>query len=121
MRTALEPGEMIVSARFPTAQEGQVYRFHEVSPRRGDFAIVAVAVVADSEGVTVGVGGVADTPSVRRIEWLETDAFTDAMNEFAWDLHATNDVHATAETRRGLVRRLGAKLIEEARDALSLC
>ena len=118
MRTALEPGEMIVTSRFPVAKDGQIFRFHEVSPRRGDFAIVAVAVVADPEGVTVGIGGVGDTPNVRRFEWLETDAFADAMNEFAWDLHGTSDVHATAETRRGLVRRLGTNLIGEARAAL---
>ena len=43
----------------------------------------------------------------------------DALNAFAWSLGGTDDIHATARYRRDLVRRLGAKLIEEARTCRS--
>ena len=39
----------------------------------------------------------------------------DALNDFAWELGGTEDIHATAAYRRELVRRLGRQVIEEAR------
>ena len=62
MQTALEDDEMIVAARFPKVPRGASFAFHEVGPRQGDFAIVAVAVMAEAEGVTIGIGGVSDVP-----------------------------------------------------------
>jgi 2-furoyl-CoA dehydrogenase FAD binding subunit len=38
------------------------------------------------------------------------------LNEFAWQLGAGDDVHATARYRRDLVRKLGRKVLEEARS-----
>jgi 2-furoyl-CoA dehydrogenase FAD binding subunit len=38
----------------------------------------------------------------------------DALDAFAWDLEARDDLHATAEYRRQLVRRLGRQTLEEA-------
>jgi len=35
------------------------------------------------------------------------------LNEFAWALDATDDIHATARYRRELVRRLGRVVYEE--------
>jgi 2-furoyl-CoA dehydrogenase FAD binding subunit len=124
MQTALEDDEMIVAARFPKAPKGARFAFHEVGPRQGDFAIVAVAVMAEpdgsgAEGMTIGIGGVADTPAVRRVVDLEGAALADALNGIAWELQAGSDVHATASYRRTLVRNLGAKVIGEAGDALS--
>ncbi len=42
-------------------------------------------------------------------------AIDDALNAFAWDLGGYDDIHATARYRRELVRRLGRRVIEEAR------
>ena len=39
----------------------------------------------------------------------------DALDRFAWELDARDDLHATAEYRRDLVRRLGRITIDEAR------
>lgn len=114
MQTALEDDEMIVAARFPKAPDDARFAFHEVGPRHGDFAIVAVAVMADIEGVTIGIGGVSDVAAVRRLPRLEGSALADALNAIAWDLRAGSDVHATASYRRTLVRNLGAKMIAEA-------
>lgn len=80
--------------------------------RRGDFAVAGVALDASPLEISLTVGGVADRP-VRRT-WprsLAESDVDDALNEFAWDLQAQSDSHASAEYRRHLVRELGRKLI----------
>lgn len=119
MQNALEADEMIIAARFPISEAGSASAFMEVGPRSGDFAIVAAAAVGDRDGVTLGIGGVADVPAVRRLPWLEGPALAEALNAIAWELRGGSDVHATARYRRSLVRALGAKVIGKVRDALS--
>ncbi len=41
--TALEPGEMLLGARFPLAPEDAFSGFAELAPRHGDYAMVGVA------------------------------------------------------------------------------
>ena len=62
----------------------------------------------------LAVGGVADHPTARDWPHLVGSALDDALNAFAWDLDAREDVHATARYRRDLVRRLGRQVLEEA-------
>ena len=81
--------------------------------RHGDFAIVACAAVATVDGVRVTVGGVADMPVTRDFPRLEGSSLDDAMNAFAYDLDARDDVHATARYRRDLVRMIGRDLVRE--------
>ena len=66
----------------------------------------------------LAVGGVADRPTARDWPLLDGSALDDALNELAWDLDARDDLHATARYRRELVRRLGRKVLEEARSCL---
>lgn len=108
--------EMVAAARYPVRQNGNGYAFTEMAQRRGDFAIVAVAAVASASKIRLGVGGVADRPTVREWDILEGDALDDALNAFAWDLGGYDDIHATARYRRELVRRLGRRVIEEAKS-----
>jgi 2-furoyl-CoA dehydrogenase FAD binding subunit len=84
-----------------------------VARRHGDFAIVACAVVKTSDGVRLAVGGVADMPVARDFPRLEGDALDDALNAFAYELDARDDVHATARYRRDLVRMIGRDLVRE--------
>jgi 2-furoyl-CoA dehydrogenase FAD binding subunit len=65
------------------------------------------------------VGGVADKPAVREWDNIENRDLPDALNDFAWELGGSDDIHATARYRREMVRRLGSKLIEEARQCAS--
>jgi len=90
-----------------------------MAQRRGDFAIVALAAVATGSKMKLGIGGVADRPTVREWDILEGDALDDALNEFAWDLGGYDDIHATARYRRELVRRLGKRVLEEAKSCRS--
>jgi 2-furoyl-CoA dehydrogenase FAD binding subunit len=85
-----------------------------MTQRHGDFAICAVAAVVSGKSVRLGVGGVADKPTVRDWSELSKDEMEDALNDFAWDLGGSDDQHATATYRRELVRRLGRQVIEEA-------
>ena len=102
--------------------------------------IVSLAAAVSATSVRLGIGGVAATPTIR--EWPiadlglddaakadtgEADAakgddtnrddakLDDALNAFAWDLGGSDDIHATAQYRRQLVRRLGKRTIMEAR------
>ncbi len=101
--------------QIPTRKPGQGHAFTEFGRRHGDFAIVACAAVADRNGARLGIGGVADKPVVRDFGVLEGSALDEALDAFAFDLDARDDLHATAAYRRHLVRQLGAKTVLEAR------
>jgi 2-furoyl-CoA dehydrogenase FAD binding subunit len=114
LTTARQPDEMVVAVRFPKRKNGAGYAFAEVARRHGDFAICALAAVVSGKSIRLGVGGVADRPTVRDWVDLSKDALDDALNDYAWDLGGADDLHATAAYRRDLVRRLGRQVIEEA-------
>lgn len=113
MSTARSDDEMIEAVSFP-ADTGNGYAFREIARRHGDFAIVACAAIARKDGVRLAVGGVADKPEIRDLPLLNGSALDDALNAFAYELDARDDVHATARYRRELVRRIGRSVIEEA-------
>jgi len=112
--TARRPGELLEEVRFPLAAPGQRTAFREFSVRHGDFAIVAVAAVADARMLRLAVGGVADRP--RLVQWPAGTAWPElenAINDFAWSLEAQDDAQASAAYRRHLVRQLGAAVLRE--------
>ena len=112
MSTARAADEMIEAVSFPYLG-GARCAFREVARRHGDFAIVACAAVAGKQGVRLAVGGVADMAAVRDWPRLDGSALDDALNSFAHELEARDDVHATARYRRDLVRLIGRDLIRE--------
>ena len=85
------------------------YAFREISRRHGDFAIVALAAVVGGGKISLGIGGMADKPVVREWDMLDGRELPDALNDLAWDLGGSDDIHATARYRREMVRRLGQK------------
>ncbi len=111
MSTDRADNELIEAVRFPCRRAGEGFAFREFARRHGDFAIVAVAAVVTANSVRLAVGGVADRPVARELD----DITDDALAAFADDLDARDDLHATAEYRRMLVRKLGRAVIEEAR------
>jgi 2-furoyl-CoA dehydrogenase FAD binding subunit len=114
MSTDCAADEMIEAVRFPTARPGTGYAFREIGRRHGDFAIVACAGVVDAHTARLAIGGVADRPTVRDLPLPGDTALDDALDAFAWQLDARDDLHATAEYRRQLVRRLGRQTLQEA-------
>ena len=114
LTTACEPDEMIVAVRFPVRAPGDGCAFTELGIRHGDFAIVAIAVVATAVRVRVAVGGCSDRPHVVELPPLAGDALTEELNALAWSLPFDDDRHASARYRRDLVRTLGRRTVEEA-------
>jgi len=115
MSTGRVEDELIEAVHLPCRQPGEGTAFVEFSRRHGDFAIVACAAIADADSTRLAVGGVADYPIRREFGSLDGDALENALAAFASDLDARDDLHATAEDRRSLVRRLGRQAIAEAR------
>jgi 2-furoyl-CoA dehydrogenase FAD binding subunit len=111
MTTTRTEEELIEAVSFPAARKRCAFR--EVARRHGDFAIVAAAAVQTTGGVRLAVVGVADTPVARDFPKLEGSALDDALNAFAYELDARDDVHATARYRRDLVRLIGRDLVRE--------
>jgi 2-furoyl-CoA dehydrogenase FAD binding subunit len=111
MATGRANDELIEAVSFPAGIARCAFR--EVARRHGDFAIAACAAVATPTGVRLAVGGVADVPTARDWPRLEGSALDDALNAFAYELEARDDVHATARYRRDLVRSIGRDLVRE--------
>lgn len=114
LMTARAQDELVEEVRYPLAQSGVRYAFDEFSGRHGDFAVCAVAAVVKPDGIRLAVGGVSDRPVVRswsRLDGADLDA---AINDFAWELGAKDDHHASAKFRRQLVRHLGRAAIDKA-------
>jgi len=115
LTTARAGDELITAVRLPAANGNGIGRgvgFREVARRHGDFAIVAVAAVAESKNaVRLGVGGLAGAPMVRRIA---VDGAEKAVREWAGELEGYEDLHASAAMRRDLFCNLAPLVIEEA-------
>jgi 2-furoyl-CoA dehydrogenase FAD binding subunit len=110
MSTARNDDELIEAVSFPCRRRGEGFAFREFARRHGDFAIVACAAVATDNNVRLAIGGVGDRPIVREFEQVSDEA----LAAFASEFDARDDLHATAEYRRGLVRKLGRAAIDEA-------
>ncbi|TCR66168.1 FAD binding domain-containing protein [Bosea sp. BK604] len=119
MVTEKADDELIEAVAFSAARPGTGYAFNEVARRHGDFAIVGCAAVVEAGQIHLAVAGVADKPERRSWPRLDGSALDDALNAFAWELDAREDLHATARLRRDLVRNLGRQTIEEALRCLA--
>jgi 2-furoyl-CoA dehydrogenase FAD binding subunit len=114
LQTTRRADELVEAVRFPLATPGQGFGFEEFSVRHGDFAVCAVAVVADARQLRIAIGGVADRPVARNFPLLQGAVLADALNDFAWQLQARDEPQASAALRRQLVRQLGRRAAEQA-------
>jgi len=121
LTTALAADEMVTAVRFPKANgaangQRRGVAFREVARRHGDFAIIAVAAVAeDKNTVRLGVGGMAGRPVVRRIASNKAaDAIAADLASWAGELEGYEDLHASAALRRDLFRNLAPEVIAQA-------
>ncbi len=114
--TARRYDEMVSAVRFPLKKPGVGYAFQEMAERKGDLAVCAVAATVTDHTIRLGVGGVAEKPTVRDWTDLPDSGLDEALNQFAWDLEGSDDIHGSAMYRRQLVRRLGRRVIMEARE-----
>lgn len=115
LQTARRDDELITAVRFPAAAGASGSAFREVARRHGDFAIVAIGVIAAKDGtMRIGIGGVADRPHAEAVPMdMSASDVEDYANALAWQLGGYDDIHASARYRRDLVRRLAPQLISE--------
>jgi len=124
-KTAAEPEEILSAVWFPVSAPGIRCCFHELARRRGDTAIVGVAVVAVLQAgivneISIVFFAVGPTPtSAARAEAALTgsdlsDRHISACLELLGDdLSASNDLHVSSATRLHLARvLLGRQLIK---------
>jgi 2-furoyl-CoA dehydrogenase FAD binding subunit len=111
--TAKQPDELIESVSFPLVKPNQQFAFEEFSMRHGDYAIVAVAAVADGEGVTLAVGEVEDRPVSQYWRGVSGNDIDAVLNDYSQSLDAQDDQHASAIYRNHLVRVLGKKVMRQ--------
>ncbi len=114
LTTAREPDELITAVRFPVAA-GPSAAFREVARRHGDFAIIAIGVAIEGATARLGVGGIASRPVVRRMALDGADSVRAAVEALVGSLEGYEDLHASAELRRDILRNLAPVVIAEAR------
>jgi len=117
--TALEPGEMVVGVELPTVTGGS--SVDEIARRTGDFALVGVISVLDTDDADtitdarIVLFGVAGTP--RRATAAETiltgqpvtaELLRDAAHHAFDDIDIIGDLHGSVTYRR----RAGVRLVE---------
>ena len=104
--TALDPGELLVEARFPLPPPSAGTAFVEVARRHGDFALGAAAAVVDGDDVRLALGGFDSVPL--RVA-PDPDAAPAAVNPI-------DDIHAPAAYRRKLAGALAKRALDLARE-----
>lgn len=127
LETALEPGEVITSIRFPKWRSHRRWAFQEFSKRRGDFALGGVALHFDEDAqghaseVHIGVFGTGDTPErlsaaeeFVRGKKVDADLAQAAGNIARSAVRVASDMHAGAAYRQALIGTLIERALVEA-------
>jgi len=124
--TAIEPGEVLIEARFPVHKHGQRTAFVESGVRRADLAIAGIAahIDVDASGTCTAAqfvalgGGTRPTllPSVAAalIGRNEHDlSFQDAVEACNDDVDPPSDLQASADYRRKLLTALTRRALQQ--------
>jgi carbon-monoxide dehydrogenase medium subunit len=126
LMTTLEPDELLTEIRLPLLDDGWRTGFAEFSRRAGDFALAMCAAFLRFEDgriveARIGVGGATDRPSrIAAAEAVLTgtdggpDIFREAGDIAAAAIDPLQDIHASAEYRRDLVRAMIARALHQA-------
>jgi carbon-monoxide dehydrogenase medium subunit len=120
LETTLQLGEWVDEVRIPVAPPGRGAAATEFAGRRGDYALCGVVAVADPAGggaarVTLAYLGMGPVPvrlglpELSRDEVAATTLNRRIERLVAGGLEPEDDIHATAQYRLHLARRLGAR------------
>ncbi len=126
LTTTLEPDELLTEIRLPLLDDRWRTGFAEFSRRVGDYALaMCAAFLRFEEGriaeARLGVGGATDRPS--RIAAAEAaltgsdggpEILRKAGNIAAETIDPLEDIHASAEYRRDLVRAMVGRALNQA-------
>jgi CO/xanthine dehydrogenase FAD-binding subunit len=134
MTTAMEPNEILTEIRIPPLRPRAGWAIEEVARRRGDFAMVGVAVMVELDGnnlcqdARIALFGVGEKPErmERAEQWVRGKEISESQlaaiaQTVSDDLHPLADVHASAEYRKEvggvLTRRALENAVKRAREA----
>ena len=126
LTTKLESDELLTEIRLPMLDDSWRTGFAEFSRRAGDFALAMCAAFLRFENgrideARIGIGGAADRPS--RIAAAEAvligtergpEVQREAGNIAAAAIDPLQDIHASAEFRRDLVRAMVGRALDQA-------
>jgi aerobic carbon-monoxide dehydrogenase medium subunit len=124
--TALEDNELLTEIRVPIPANGHGWSFQEVSQRKGDFALVAVAAMLTLKdgvcgNVRLGYRNVGET--IFRLKAVEAQIegqapsqhlFSNAAKAAMKAVEPPSDLHADADYRRDLVMALTERVLGKA-------
>jgi aerobic carbon-monoxide dehydrogenase medium subunit len=127
MATAMEPRELLTEIRFPKWRPGAAWTIDEIARRKGDFALVGVALSAELDGgqniqdvaiVMFGVGGkpqrIESTESILKGRRLDQGVLRALGQAVAKELEPDSDIHASAEYRKEVGGVLARRALESA-------
>src|SRR5580693_2543942 len=126
LMTTLEPDELLTEIRLPLLDDGWRTGFAEFSRRAGDFALAMCAAFLRFEDgriveARIGLGGATDRPlRIAAAEALLTGTdggpgiVREAGNIAAETIDPLEDIHASAEYRRDLVRAMVGRALNQA-------
>jgi len=126
LTTTMEPDELLTEVRLPLLDDGWQTGFAEFSRRAGDFALaMCTAFLRFEDGrvveARIGVGGAADRPSriaAAEVVLTGTDGgpgiLREAGNIAAETIDPLEDIQASAEYRRDLVRAMVGRALNQA-------
>lgn len=129
LTTSLATGEIITGVQFPKWAAGRKWAFTEFAAHRGAFAMAGVALGYDVVGgvarhVRLAVLGAASTP--RRLVAAEAaiegkavtaETIASAAMAAAVDVDPSDDVHASAAYRRGLLKTLVERALTKSQNS----
>jgi aerobic carbon-monoxide dehydrogenase medium subunit len=121
--TAIGPAEVLTAIEIPIPVDGSRSAFVELTRRRGDYAIVGVAALANNtQGVLSSVQlaflGVDQTPVLARAAMAEIEgkrlspaAIATAAKALASDLNPSGDAYSTPATKMHLARVIAGRAL----------
>ncbi len=135
MLTIAPPTGVLVHVAFPKAPQIVGTGFHEVAPRKSDYALASAAaqINAAPDGtitdIFLGVGSVGDFPERLDVDGLmgaaatpadlDDAAIADAVTTAMGAVETVEDLHATAAYRKRAATELAIRALRDARDEVS--
>ncbi len=113
--TSLEANEILVATEIPVANHNQVFYFHELARRHGDYAVAGVALVAQKQGAvlsdcaftffSVGATPVMALKAQALVNGkpLNDDLIASAVAVARKEIEAIADITNSAETKQHLI------------------
>lgn len=125
MATAMEPGELLTEIRFPGWRPRAVWAIDEIARRKGDFALVGVALTAELDSsanvqdvaiVMFGVGGkpqrIDSAESMLKGRRVDQTLLRELGRLVTEELEPDSDIHASAKYRKEVGGVLARRALE---------